>query len=242
MPALPIECRVTPWFYKRMAMMGGMFLLFAGWFYKDGKWSWPEENERAAKQEWFQKDVLGGYDEAKKAGTLEAWIAKARADGFPLKDSGEPEKWVSHAAKQGWPEKPKRRTQTEIEAQFNWAGGMGMAALLVLGHVLMTRRKKLIGEVDHFITPEGKRVNYADAYKIDKRPWDQKGFAYVYHRPGGNAGTGSGSKAVLDDLKYDGTHQVLELLMSQFKGELIEKVEVVVDADEGQVEKTEGPN
>ncbi len=221
----PVVCPVTRWYYKRMAILGGMLLVFALWFYKDGKWTWPAEREKAEKYEWFQKEVIGGYDEAQKAGTLAAWIAEKKAAGFPLTEVGEPMKWVAFAAAQGWPEKPpKKRTDKEIEAQFHWAAGMGLAALLVGVHVLMNRRKVLKGFADHFITPEGRRVNHADAFRIDKRPWEVKGLAYVHYRPGGAAGSGGGSRAVIDDLKYDGAARVLEQLLVNFKGELIEKV------------------
>lgn len=220
-----VVCPITRWYYKRMAILGGMLLVFAFWFFKDGKWTWPAERAKADKYEWFQKEVLGGFDEAQKAGTLAEWITEKRAEGYPLTDNGEPMKWVAYAASLGWPEKPpKKRTDKEIEAQFHWAAGMGIAALLVGVHVLLNRRKVLKGYSDHFITPEGKRVNFADAYRIDKRPWDIKGLAYVHHRPGGATGTGSGSKATIDDLKYDGAAKVLDLLLANFKGELIEKV------------------
>lgn len=208
-----------------MAILGGMLLVFAGWFYKDGKWTWPAEQQKADKHEWFQKEVIGGYDAAQKSGTLPQWIAEKKPQGYPLTESGEPMKWVAYAASLGWPEKPpKKRTDKEIEAQFHWAAGMAFAALLVGVNVLLNRKKKLIGHEDHFVTPEGRRVNYADAFRIDKRPWDVKGLAYVFHRPGGAAGTGTGSKAVIDDLKYDGAAKVLNLLLARFKGELIEKV------------------
>ncbi len=222
--SLPIECRVTPWYFKRMAFLAGMLLLFAAWFFKDGHWSWPAENEMADKLEWFQKDVVGGYDTAKKAGTLDAWITEKKAAGYPLRESGEPEKWPAYAAKKGWPEKPKKRTEAEIQAQYHWALGMGLGALVVGVLVLLNRGKKLIGHADHLITPEGKRVDYADVFRIDKRPWDVKGFATVFYRPGGQDGKGSGTKATIDDLKYDGADKVLDLLMQNFRGELIEKV------------------
>lgn len=220
----PVICPVTRWYYKRMAILGGMLLVFAGWFFKDGKWTWPAEQVKADKYEWFQKEVIGGYDAAQKAGTLPQWIAEKKAAGFPLTDSGEPLKWVAYAATLGWPEKPpKKRTDKEIEAQFHWATGMAIAALLVGVNVLLNRSKKLVGHEDHLITPEGRRVDYADVFRIDKRPWDIKGLAYLFHRPGGASGSGRGNKAVIDDLKYDGASKVLDLLLTRFKGELIEK-------------------
>ena len=232
-----VICPVTRWYYKRMAILGGMLLVFALWFFKDGMWTWPAEREKADKYEWFQKEVIGGYDEAVKAGTLPEWIVEKRAAGYPLNEVGEPVKWVVFAAAQGWPEKPpKKRTDKEIEAQFHWAAGMGIAALLVGVNVLLNCRKVLKGFADHYVTPEGRRVNFADAFRIDKRPWEVKGLAYVYHRPGGASGAGGGSRAIIDDLKYDGAARVLDLLLASFKGELIEKVPDPEDAPDQAAE------
>jgi hypothetical protein len=63
-------------------------------------------------------------------------------------------------------------------------------------------------------------VFYAEAFRVDKRLWDNKGLAYVWHRPAG----GGENRVVIDDLKYDGAGRVLDRLMTRFKGELIEKI------------------
>jgi len=63
-------------------------------------------------------------------------------------------------------------------------------------------------------------VNHADAFRIDKRKWDQKALAYVFYREGGE---GPIRKAIIDDLKYAQAGQVLEGLLANFHGELIEK-------------------
>ena len=68
--------------------------------------------------------------------------------------------------------------------------------------------------------PNGGKVFFADAFKVDKRLWDNKALAYVWHRPAG----GNEVRAVIDDLKFDGAGRALDRLLSQFKGELIEKV------------------
>ena len=72
------------------------------------------------------------------------------------------------------------------------------------------------------IMPNGAEVRFADVFRVDKRKWDNKGLAYVYHRSGG-----AGKRAVVDDLKYDGAGRVLDRLLAQFNGELIEKVQDV---------------
>lgn len=216
-----IECRITPWFYRRRAMFAGMYVVAALLFFKDGMYSWPKENEMAAKKEWFDKEVLEGYDKAKAAGEATQWSAEAKAKGLPVNAEGEPVKWAGYAAERGWPEKPKRRTPAEIDQQFYW-GGAGVVALLLVGlNTLYYRNRKLVGHADHLITPSGTRVAYADVFRVDKRKWDIKGLAYAYYREGG---TGPEKKAKIDDLMFDGAVRVLDRLLVHFKGELIEKV------------------
>jgi hypothetical protein len=85
--------------------------------------------------------------------------------------------------------------------------------------MLLNKNKVLRAEADHFITPEKKKVFFADAFRIDKRKWDTKALAYVWHKPEGS----KASKVVIDDLKFAGAGFVLDRLMANFKGELIEK-------------------
>ncbi len=215
-----IECKVTPWYLKRMGLMAAMFLVFGLLFFKDGAYSWPKEAAMAAERERYQTNVLDAYDLARTAGTLSTWQAEAKAKGIELNPQNEPLPWAAVAAKQGWPEKPKKRTPTEIEQQFYWGGAMMMGMAIVVTLILLSRNKKLIGYADHFITPEGQRVNHADAFRIDKRKWEQKALAYVFYREGGEGPT---RKATIDDLKYAQAGQVLDGLMANFHGELIEK-------------------
>lgn len=215
-----IECKVTPWYYKRMGLMASMFLIFGLLFFKDGAYSWPKEAAMAAERERYQTDVLDAYDKARSAGTLSTWQAEAKAKGIELNPQGEPLPWAAIAARQSWPEKPKKRTAAEIEQQFYWGYAMMLGTTIVIGLILLNRNKKLIGHADHFITPEGRRVNHADVFRIDKRKWDVKALATIHYREGGEGGT---RKAIIDDLKYAGAGQVLAALESNFHGELIEK-------------------
>jgi hypothetical protein len=221
-----IECVITPWYLKRIAILSAMFALMGTWFYKDGAYTWPEENSMAAAREAYSKDVLDSYDAAVKDGSLAAWTEAAKARDVKFTADGLPTPWAGIAAANGWPEKPKSRTPTEINQQFWWSGAMGILLLGTLVHWLLNRNKKLIGEADHLITPEGQRVNHADAYRIDKRNWDVKALAYVHYKPGGQ---GSSKKAVIDDLKYHEAGRVLDQLLANFHGEIIEKAAEVDD-------------
>jgi len=218
-PPEPIICRVTRWYFKRMAMMAGMLSLFGLYFIYDGKFGYPKANEIADKKTWFEQVVLKTFDEAKTAGKLDAWTAAAKAQDWPTGRESEPPRWISFAAKNSWPEKPHRYTQEEIDGQFWWGGGTLVIALGVGILVLLNKNKVLKAESDHLVTPDGKTVFYADAYRVDKRLWDNKALAYIWHKPEG----GKETRAVIDDLKYEGAGRVLDRLMLHFKGELIEK-------------------
>ncbi|HCN27408.1 MAG TPA: hypothetical protein DIT64_01180 [Verrucomicrobiales bacterium] len=215
-----IVCRVTRWYFRRMGILAGMLFLMGMYFLYDGKYGYPAANKVAEEKEWFEQVLLKSYDEAKAAGALEAWAAGAAAKGWPAGKNGEPPRWISHAAAKGWPEKPHKYTDREIVEQFWWGGATLCAALAVAVVLLLNRKKTLRAESGHWITPEGATVRYADVFRVDKRPWDQKGLAYAWHKDA----AGREKRAVIDDLKYQGAARVLERILAGFKGELIEKI------------------
>jgi hypothetical protein len=204
-----------------MGMMAAMLTAFGLYFIYDGKVGYPKANQIADKQRWFEEVVLKSFDEAKAAGKVDVWVQHAQQQGWPTGRDGEPPRWVSYAAQHGWPEKPHRYTQKEIDEQFWWGGGTLLAALFIGTLILLNKNKVLMGEADHLISPEGKRVLYEQVFRVDKRLWDNKGLAYIWYRPA----AGGEHKVVIDDLKYEGAVRVLDELMACFKGELIEKVE-----------------
>jgi hypothetical protein len=210
-----------------MAMIGGMLAFFALWFFKDGQWTWPEERRQAEVMADFKR-LRDDFDKAKAEARLPAWTAEVQAKGYPLTPDGMLIKSAAYAAQQGWAEDPKLRTPDEIQQQFYYAGGAGVGAMIVGMLVLLNRKKKLVGEQDHFVTPEGVRVNFADVFRVDKRKWDNKGLAYVSYYAGK-----AEKKAVIDDLKYDGAAQVLDRVVGNFTGELIEKEQPPDDQLEG---------
>lgn len=225
-----ILCRVTTWYYRRMGMMAGMCVAFGLYFLYDWKVGYPAANEIADKQTWFEKVLLPSYDGAEKSGKLAEWLEKADAEGWPKGKAGEPPKWLQFAAANGWPEKPKRFTQKEVDEQLWWGLGtigIGLAVAVVL---LLNRGKVLRGESDHLVTPEGELVRFADVVRVDKRKWDNKGLAYVWHC---EVAGGRERRAVIDDLKFAGADRVLERLLGAFRGELIEKV---VDTEQEAIE------
>src|SRR3954452_6946053 len=86
----PIVCRVTTWYYRRMGLLSALFLLMGLYFFYDGWIGYPRQNEAAAKNEWFEREIVGSpekkdreiesYEEAQKMGDehLAAWIKMAR--------------------------------------------------------------------------------------------------------------------------------------------------------------------
>jgi hypothetical protein len=100
----------------------------------------------------------------------------------------------------------------------------------VLVVMLFNRRKVLVGEIDHWITPEGQKVPFAEVFRVDKRKWDRQGLAYAWYQSAG----GRPRKAVIDDLKYDGAEKILRRLLENFRGELIEKVPEDEAADDAK--------
>jgi hypothetical protein len=217
----PILCHVTPWYFRRMGMMAAMLAGFGLYFLYDGQVGYPQANRIADKQVWFEEVVLKSFDEARVAGKLDVWVENARNQGWPTGRDGEPPRWISYAAQQGWPEKPHRYTPKEIHEQFWWGGASLLGALAVGVMILMNRSKVLRGDADGFLSPEGIAVKYGDVFRVDKRPWDTKGLAYVWYRSGGQ---GAERRAVIDDLKYEGAVRVLNDLMASFRGEFLEKV------------------
>jgi len=219
-PTEPILCRVTPWYYRRMGMLAGLCLVFGGMFLYDGIWGYPKAIAIAQKKEWFIHDYLPSFEAAKKDGRLADWLAAAKAKGLPTGVEGDSPRWKSYAAQQGWPEEPKLYSDREIAEQFHFGYGCLAGAVIAVIFLLLNHRKVLRGEADHWITPEGVQIRYADVFCVDKRKWEHKGLAYVSYR----TQAGVEKRAVFDDLKYDGAGHILDRLLSRFSGELIEKV------------------
>jgi hypothetical protein len=189
-----------------MGLVAAMCGVFAILFFKDGAVGYPKEAQAAAVWEDYKKVALDGYDEAVKGNSLEAWTAAMKAKGYGIQDNG----------------------------QFYWGYAMVAVVLFCGIHVLLNRKKTLRADHDHFITPDGKKVMFADTYRIDKRKWEVKALAYVYYKEGG---VGAEKKATIDDLKYHEAGRVLDALLAQFKGEIIEKVAEPEEEEETKEEK-----
>lgn len=228
----PIICRVTPWYYRRMGMLAGLCLIFGCVFLYDGLWGYPKAVAMAQKKEWFTKEFLPSFEAAKKDGRMQQWLDDAKAKGLPTGVDGDSPRWKSYAAQNGWPEEPKLYSDHEIAEQFYFAYGCFAAAVFAGILILLNRGKVMRGEADHWVTPAGQQIRYADVFRVDKRKWEHKGLAYAWHRVQG----GAERRVVIDDLKYAGADKILDRLLSRFSGELIEKVSEPVSSEAAPAE------
>jgi len=223
----PILCRVTSWYYRRMGMLGGLFLIFGLVFLHDGVRGYPQELAIAQEKEKFMKEFLPSFEAAKKEGRLPQWMEYAKARGMPTGVDGDSPRWKSYAAKKGWKEEPKLYSEREIAEQFYYAYGCFAGTLIAGILILLNRSKTLRGEAEYWVSPEGVQIRYADVFRVDKRKWEHKGLAYAWYRTQG----GAEKRTVFDDLKYGGAGKVLERLLARFSGELIEKVSETTGAE-----------
>ncbi len=229
-PTATIECPLFPWhsrLNRRYLGLGAMFLILAIWFAYDGYFTWPNLNNQHQQMQAYTRQVTEGFAAAKAAGATDSWRAEAAKHGVEFDEKGEPRPWAAFAAKRGWSERPKAHTQAEIDQQFYLAGALLVMLAIMAIRLFRERNDKLIGHADHMIMPDGRRVNYADAFRLDTRKWDDKGLASVWYRE-----DGSERKAVIDDLKFDGAGKVLDRLRASFHGELIESVPDEPEAEE----------
>jgi hypothetical protein len=224
-PNTPIICRLTPWYYRRMGLLAALFLGTGIYFFYDGRVGYPRENLVALQKTWFETEVIEGpqgYDAAAKLGEdmRQAWVKAAREKAWIVSPSLDEPRWKDYAASRGWAENPKYHSEDEIRQQFYWGAGMVVVAVVAGFMVLLNHNKVFTGHADHMVMPNGVSVRYADAYCVDKRKWDNKGLAYVHYREAEGAPS---HRVTVDDLKYGGAEKVLNRLLAQFKGELIEK-------------------
>ena len=182
------------------------------------KWGQPE---LAADEE---QEVLGAI-----ARVVNVNLAGAQ------KDSARLEEWRQLANERGWELEPEEYTDSKIATQWQFTVGMFVAALVVAGIFLLNKGKKLKADAEAFYTPAGKRVAFADVFKVDRRKWDHKGLAYAMYREGGE---GSASKATIDDLKFVGADKVLSRLVNNFKGDLIDRLPDSDDEEDGDPDRT----
>jgi hypothetical protein len=223
-----------------MGLMVLLFTVFALWFYYDGKVKWPEDNRIKAAYDDFVEQMLPAFDKlvGEEEMEVEAWKVHAAENGWSdyLREDGSPGKWVTYAASRGWPaKKPKGHSQEDIDGQFRWSAGCATLAVLILGYLLVNLRKTIAADDEAYITPAGKRVLFSEIFEVDKRKWEDKGLASIRFREADGNG-----RVALDDLKYDGAQRILDRIIDNYEGDLIESVVREVDTPDVSVEDDAG--
>ena len=187
-----IICRTTPWYKKRRLLMVAMLIGFSAYFFYDWKIGYP-----AQKAEYDAYWPV--YQETSvKNKDDKAWLAKARDNG--------------------WPESPKEKDwDYKLKEQLIWGIGTGVIGLGLLAAYLRNKDRVLRADATSLTTPDGVTIPFGSVVKIDKRKWDNKALAYLWWKDGEIS-----KKAEIDDLVFDGAGKVLDRLMGQFHGELID--------------------
>lgn len=189
-----------------------------------GSLTWGEyarDNEVPAnKEEATPEAKLGQY----------GWVAlKSAFDGAAKKRD-----WAVYgvtSGRKGWGAKdPHYHSRSEINGQFLIAYCLWAMALATLGWALFNSRRTLSADGESFTTEGGTRVFFKSVFEIDTRKWDKKGLAYVRYRNE----SGSEKRAVIDDLKYKEADEILDRLLANFSGRIIEKTKT--DMDEGKLD------
>jgi hypothetical protein len=198
-----IVCPVTAWYHKRKIAMILLLLGLSAFFFYDWKVGYP-----------------------KKAADYEAYWPEYQRLVLKEKKTAE---WFKLAKEKGWPDKPHEEDwDYKIKEQLVFGVITGLIGAGMLGQYLVNSKKTLTADADSFTTPDGIRVPFVSAFKLDKRKWDNKGLAYVNYQNGDESG-----KVVIDCLVYgDPAIKVLERLEANFKGEIIDVVKEVPAAAE----------
>jgi hypothetical protein len=233
----PFECRVTPWYFRRMGLMILMLVGMATYFLYDGVIGYPKKNLKVDIYEAFAagkeegrtwESVLaelglsgGGPEEAEH-------VAKVRS-AFDIGKAGDVS-WRAYSLEHKLPEKPERKSEHDIREQFHYAWGMYAIGGVVALVILLNARKKVRADDEAYYTTKGKRVPFQAIYRLDKRKWDNKGLAYAFYRDESDRQ----QKAVLDDLKFGGVGKILDRILAVFDGELVERLYLEDEEEEGE--------
>lgn len=190
-----------------------MFVGFGLYFLYDGFIGYPKKNKIYDAHQRFEEIQEERKTFLESGKTSADWKVIAQEKGYP-----DQEEWIDYAAENGWPEKPPEKRYSTTD-QFVCGALCIAVGLAILGTMMINRSKILRADAESFTTPNGQRVRFASARKVDKRKWDNKGLCYVHYEEDGKT-----KRAVIDDLKFAGADKILDRLMANFEGQLIERV------------------
>jgi hypothetical protein len=231
----PLECRVTPWYFRRMGLMTLMLVGMATYFLYDGAMGYPKKNRKVDIHEAFLagKEEGGSWESVVEELGLkegdageEEHVAKVRA-AFDAGKTHETS-WRAYSLEHELPENPERKSDHDIREQFHYAWGLYGIGGVVVFITLLNARKKVSADDEAYFTTKGARVPFSSIYRLDKRKWDNKGLAYAYYRDEADRQ----QKAVIDDLKFNGADKVLDRILAGFDGELVERLYIDDEEEE----------
>lgn len=224
----PISCPITPWYTKRMSLMTLMFVGFGLYFLYDGFIGYPKKNAIFDEHERFVEIQDERKAFLEEGNTSSDWAKIREEKGYPQQDE-----WVDYALDKGFPEEPPEKRYSTTDQFFFGALCIGIG-LAILGTMMLNKGKLLKADGISFTSPKGDRVLFSSAHRVDKRKWDNKGLAYVHYKDEKE----KDQRAVIDDLKFGGADKILERLLENFEGELVERVST--ESAEGSAESVEG--
>ena len=185
-----------------------------------------------------------------------AWLSYAGANSLPpdpvaaeddgaialknaFRDASKLRDWALYAAAKDLPsKKPHFHGTSDIIEQYIFGGLCAAAGLVALVRMMLNRNRSVTADSEAYYPKPSVKVPFADVFRIDTRKWRRKGLAYAYHRADG----GDERKAVIDDLKFVGSQQILDRMLGKFEGELIEEVidDEPEDGGDGVADAPEG--
>lgn len=214
-----IKCPVDKWYFKRMGLMTLMLTAFALWFTYDGFVGYPKKNKVFEKFEKFQTSEEAYKKHLDEKTSQESWLALAEKEGYELQDNNEPRTWATYSKENKLEGNPKKKPDSDIRQQKQFAIAFGLGAIGVLLTLLFNRKKTISSDSISWTTPKGKNIKFSDIYEIDKRKWDNKGLATIFYKENEEP-----KKVLLDDLKFTGAGKILDRIMANFSGDIIETV------------------
>jgi len=187
--------------------------------------------EEATWKEYAEANGLSVDPVQDNAGERAIKVMKAFDEG------GKPREWTLYAEEKDWPEKTHFYSASDISQQIYFGSACGIGGIAVLIVMLLNRKRAVSADGEAYFPKPNKRVPYEKVFKIDTRKWRRKGLAYAYYKDE----SGEEKKAVLDDLKYVGSQEILDRMVGSFEGELIEELVEEDDEEEGEDSAKEIP-
>ncbi|MFM7183074.1 MAG: hypothetical protein ACKO2G_16645 [Verrucomicrobiales bacterium] len=201
------DAPLTPWYTRRMLIMLAMFGLFAAYFAYDWKIGYPKKAEIYQTYLSYAKDGDEG---------LRKWADVARQNGW---DDYEDEKKLE----------PFKVDDAKIAQQMWGMVVCSVATLIILVLAVRAVGTRMALREGKLILPGTEPIDITEIRRVDTRKWMSKGLASIWYEKNGTQ-----KKGVIDGLKYGGfkgekpyvPDQILEYVVKNFKGELIELEEL----------------